>query len=133
MANEKEIIKRLLKIAENQQKIITKLAQDAGGESSNPDAATGGGAQPMSGKGDSNEKAAAVLKANFSKIKNMVLKNVSVTGMETSNPKVEVAAEGAGATPNNVTGMAIEYFLYQMKAPDIALNGKPVMSRGKTV
>lgn len=32
MASDKEIIKKLLKIAENQQKIITKLAQDAGVE-----------------------------------------------------------------------------------------------------
>jgi hypothetical protein len=134
MANDKEIIRKLLKIAENQQKIITKLAQDMGGEHSSPDMAPMGdsGASPMSGKGDSNEKAAAVLKANFSKIKNLNLKNVSVTGMETSNPKVEVAADGPGATPSNVTGMSIEYFLYQMKAPDISLNGKPVMVKGKS-
>jgi len=126
MANDKEIIRKLLKIAENQQKIITKLAQDMGGEHSSPDASQ------MGTSGDSNEKAAAVLKQNFKKIKDLNVKNVTVSGMETSNPKVEVMADGTGATPQNVTGMSIEYFLYQMKAPDISLNGKPVMVKGKS-
>lgn len=43
MASDKEIIKKLLKIAENQQKIITKIAQDMGGA----------GAEPMGGASSS--------------------------------------------------------------------------------
>jgi hypothetical protein len=136
MTTDKEIIAKLVKIAEKQQKIINKLAQmpPAPPPTTPTPAPAPPAADPLSsGSDDANTRAANVLKSNYKKVLNLNVQNVKVSDMDKSSPQVEVVADGAGATAQNVNRMSIEYFLFQMKRPTITLNGNVIMQAGRAV
>jgi hypothetical protein len=120
MSNEKEIIKKLIRIAENQQKIINKLAEEVGMPAAEPlagGAASGGGVE---GGNDPNKKAEGVCKANLAKLPGFKLQSVTVSGMEGNKPVVAIT--GSGASEAAVKGMCVEYFLNQLKIPQFQVS-----------
>ena len=121
MANEKEVIKRLLKIADNQQKIINKLAQavgvDAEGLTTGPD---GGGVE-------AGTDMAASIKASLRKIfPRMVVKNVEVLNQESTRPSLNMVAENTPSN-NQLVPTLVEQFLLKNKIlSSIVVNGKQI-------
>jgi hypothetical protein len=118
MANDKEVIKKLLKIAENQQKIITKLAQTmAEGE---PLAAGPGSGGSVEGGG----LAGAIKGALHKLFPKMVVKTLEVKDEAGSRPSLTMMAENA--PPDSALGPTlVEQFLLRNKIPtSILVNGK---------
>ena len=121
MANDKEVIKRLLKIAENQQKIITKLAQTmAGGE----ELAAGPGGGSVEGGGLANAIKGALHKL-FPK---MVVKSLEVKDEGSSRPSLVMMADNP--PPDSSLGPTLtEQFLLRSKIPSsLMVNGKELKS-----
>jgi hypothetical protein len=102
----KKIIEKLFKIAENQQKIINKLAQTA----------------PVAGAGA--DRAMEVkLKANFQRLlPHFKVSNVRVDGMNDAHPEAHV--EGEGAEAGQVKGIVTETFLLNNRVPVVYYNGQ---------
>lgn len=119
----KEVIQKLIKIAENQQKIINKLAQAIEGGSGQELAAgssSGTGSATAVEGGDPNKKAEGVCRANLAKLPGFKLESVTVTGMEGNRP--QVAIKGTGGTEASIKGMCVEYFLNNLKIPTFVIN-----------
>jgi len=120
MASDKEIIKKLLKIAENQQKIITKLAQDMG---TAPEALSGGssgGSAPQAGT----DLAGAIKGALRKLFPKMVVKSLEVKDSDGSRPSLTMMADNA--PPDSALGPTLtEQFLLRNKIPSsLMVNGK---------
>lgn len=118
MANDKEVIKKLLKIAESQQKIITKLAQglaEAEPLASGPGAVSGveGGGLAGAIKG--------ALKQLFPK---MVVKSLEIKDEQGGRPSLTMMADNA--PPDSSLGPTLtEQFLLRSKIPSsLMVNGK---------
>jgi hypothetical protein len=114
MANDKEVIKRLLKIAENQQKIITKLAQ--GLEAEPLAAGPSGGSGVEAGSLAGSIKAA--LKSIFPK---MLVKSLEVSNAEGSRPSLTMTVD---QVPSGLGPTLTEQFLLKGKIPtSLLVNG----------
>ena len=116
----KKIIEKLIKIAENQQKIINKLAQQATPEPRSPTSSAPAGAAPMAG-GDPNkameDKIKATLGQLFGKHPGFKLVSCVVTGAD--SPRPDAKLEVAGADPGAVRRTVTETFLLDNKAATV--------------
>lgn len=126
----KKVFEKLFKIAENQQKILMKLAQQAPGASAPAGApAPGGGQSSVSPK---DKKLEAVVRSNLARLlgKSLNVKRVHVVGSESGRPEVHIDGEGT-ASPQQVGGATVEAFLYEGTVPTIYFNGQVVSQPGK--
>ena len=122
MSDNKQVLKKLLKIAENQQKIIRKLAQDMVQPQATPEA------NPVT---SAFAKIETQIKANLAKaFPQMKVNTLSVTSSgQTNKVKVDLTAENV-LDAKKVKGVVFDAVL---NASSYSLNADPVVVNGQAV